>query len=70
MGRFEKYINKARDYKKQNNNIDVISYISEIDSIDNVIENDRIFVITKLCNIFQEEKKPVILWYYINYNLC
>ena len=64
MVRVEKYINKARDYKKQNNNIDVITYISEIDSIDNVEENNRIFVITKLCNIFQEEKNPVILWYY------
>ena len=45
MVRVEKYINKARDYKKQNNNIDVITYISEIDSIDNVEENNRIFVI-------------------------
>lgn len=69
MVRVEKYINKARDYKKQNNNIDVITYISEIDSIDNVEEKNRIFVITKLCNIFQEEKDSVILWYCCRYGL-
>lgn len=69
MVKVEKYINKARDYKKQNNNIDVITYISEIDSIDNVEVNNRIFVITKLCNIFQEEKDSVILLYYCRYGL-
>lgn len=69
MERVEKYINKARDYKKQNDNIDVITYISKINSIDNVEVNDRIFVITKLCNIFQEEKASVILWYYSCYGL-